>query len=124
MGFRENLKIELTFADMLVKELSERSGVHKRALDTYLRENGSMPSADNAVRIASALGVTVEYLVTGAQSRPERTLASLSSGLQILLRHAQELPDDDLEIVITLIKSLQKRKTRHTTKPLNNSTLR
>jgi transcriptional regulator with XRE-family HTH domain len=62
MGFCENLKQELSFSGMLVKDLAAVSGVHKRALDTYLlSENASMPPADAAVRIAQALGVSVEY---------------------------------------------------------------
>jgi transcriptional regulator with XRE-family HTH domain len=65
MGFRENLKEELICRGMAVKELSALSGVHKRALDTYLREKSAMPPADSAVKIAKALGLTVEYLVTG-----------------------------------------------------------
>lgn len=65
MGFRENLKNELTYHGMLVKELAEKTGIPKRTLDNYLREKGSMPPADYAVRIAKALGTTVEYLVDG-----------------------------------------------------------
>lgn len=54
---------------MLVKELAVVSGVQKRALDTYLlSENASMPPADTAVKIAHALGVSVEYLVTGEET--------------------------------------------------------
>jgi len=48
--------------------LAALSGVHKRAVDTYVRTNSSMPPADTAVKIAKALGVTVEYLVTGEDS--------------------------------------------------------
>ena len=65
MGFRENLKSELTYQDILVKELAEKTGIPKRSLDNYLREKGSMPPADYAVLIAKALNTTVEYLVTG-----------------------------------------------------------
>lgn len=36
-----------------------------RTIDNYLRENTSQPTAENAVKIAQALGVSVEYLVTG-----------------------------------------------------------
>ena len=35
---------------------------------------GSIPSADTAVKIASALGVSVEYLVTGENQNSEKTL--------------------------------------------------
>jgi transcriptional regulator with XRE-family HTH domain len=69
MSFRENLKEELTYSDMLIKELAASSGVGIRAIHSYLRENGSMPSADAAVGIARALGVSVEYLVTGQEAQ-------------------------------------------------------
>jgi hypothetical protein len=36
MGFRENLKTELEYNDMAVKELAALSGVPKRAIDNYL----------------------------------------------------------------------------------------
>ena len=69
MGFRDNLKQELSLNGMLVKELAVTSGVQKRALDTYLlSENASMPPVDTAVKIARALGVSVEYLVTGEET--------------------------------------------------------
>lgn len=65
MGFKENLKNELTFQGILVKELSLKTGIPKRTLDNYLREKGSMPPADYAVRIAKALNTSVENLVNG-----------------------------------------------------------
>ena len=65
MGFRENLRSELDYQDMIVKELSEKTGINKRTLDNYLTGHNSLPSADIAVKIAQALDVTVEYLVTG-----------------------------------------------------------
>jgi len=78
MGFRENLKQELTYTGMLKKELSALSGVHKRAIDTYLRTQCSMPPADAAVKIAKALGVTVEYLVTGEDSSIPKDISKLT----------------------------------------------
>jgi transcriptional regulator with XRE-family HTH domain len=68
MGFRENLKSELEYNDMSVKELASLSGVQKRAIDNYLRTvDAALPIADAAVKIARALGVTVEYLITGEE---------------------------------------------------------
>jgi transcriptional regulator with XRE-family HTH domain len=62
MDFRENLKLQLSFSDMPVKELAERSGVKKSTIDSYLNNRVRMPSADAALRLARALGVTVEHL--------------------------------------------------------------
>ncbi|GHU71363.1 hypothetical protein FACS189450_07260 [Spirochaetia bacterium] len=47
----------ISFIAMLVKELSTLSGVNKRTIDNYLRENGSIPTADAAVAIARVLAV-------------------------------------------------------------------
>lgn len=71
MGFKENLKIELDYKGMKVKELAFISGVNKRTLDQYLSSAAKMPSAENAVKIANALGVSVEYLVTGKNINPD-----------------------------------------------------
>lgn len=71
MGFKENLKIELDYKGMKVKELAFSSGVNKRTLDQYLSSAAKMPSAENAVKIANALGVSVEYLVTGKETNPK-----------------------------------------------------
>jgi transcriptional regulator with XRE-family HTH domain len=99
MGFRENLKQELSYNGMLVKELSTKSGVHKRALDTYLCEKASMPPADAAVRIAHALGVSVEYLVTGEE-------AALPRDIRLITRNLLKLGEKDRKVVSTLVKAL------------------
>ena len=65
MSFKDNVKAELEYKGILIKELAIDSGVNRRTIDNYLRENESQPTAENAVKIAQALGVTVEYLVTG-----------------------------------------------------------
>jgi transcriptional regulator with XRE-family HTH domain len=97
--FRENLKQELGYNGMLVKELSTTSGVHKRALDTYLCEKASMPPADVAVRIARVLGVSVEYLVTGKD-------AALPKDIRLLTRNLLKLNEKDRRVVTALVKAL------------------
>ena len=100
VGFRENLKQELNFNGMLVKELAAISGVHKRALDTYLlSENASMPPADTAVHIAKALGVSVEYLVTGND-------AGLPQDIRQIARNLLKLCKKNRRVVAILIKAL------------------
>ena len=100
MGFRENLKQELQFNGMLVKELAAEAGVHKRALDTYLlSENASMPPADVAVRIAKALGVSVEYLITGENT-------GLSHDIHEVVRNLPKLRKKNRQVVAILINAL------------------
>lgn len=103
MGFRENLKQELTFSGMLVKELAMTSGVHKRALDTYLlSEKASMPPADVAVRIAQALGVSVESLVTGKET-------SIPHDIHQIIQRLHLLNIKDRKVVSVLINALIER---------------
>ncbi len=71
MGFRENLKDELTFRDIQTKELASITGISLNTLNHYLVQNSATPSAENAVKIAAALGVSVEYLVTGKEVNPK-----------------------------------------------------
>jgi transcriptional regulator with XRE-family HTH domain len=100
MGFKENLKSELTYSGMLVKELAEKSGVAKYSIDNYLNKRGQVPSVEVGVKIAQALGVTVEYLVTGAESQVQQ-----SGGIGKLY---DRLDDKDRQLVLDLIQRLSK----------------
>ena len=91
MAFGENLKQELAYSGMLKKELASISGVNKRAIDTYVRTNSSMPPADTAVKIAKALGVTVEYLVTGEDSSMPKDISRLTRTILTLNKRDQKL---------------------------------
>lgn len=62
--FRDNLKEQIEYKGLIVKELAARSGVSKRTIDTYLDKRGVIPNAEIAVKLAKALDTTVEYLVT------------------------------------------------------------
>jgi transcriptional regulator with XRE-family HTH domain len=110
MGFRENLKNELIYNGMLVKELSAKSGVNKRTIDKYLREDGSVPSAVAAVKIARALGITVEYLVTGKDSQTDKTVNA--SPNRSLIRAIEVLDSNCQEVMLDLAKSLGKMRER------------
>jgi len=100
------LKRELGYSGVLVKELASRSGVNRRTIDNYLNTHNAMPSADVAVRIAGALGVTVEYLITGHKQK-ETNLPSFSSEPRVVLKNLETLNKRDRKIVLNLIKSLR-----------------
>jgi transcriptional regulator with XRE-family HTH domain len=105
MGFKENLKSELAYSGILVKELAALSGVNKRTIDNYLNTHNTMPSADAAVRIAGALGVTVEYLVTGRKRQEQNH--PLTPDPRVVLKNIESLNKRDRDIVLNLIKSLK-----------------
>lgn len=69
MDFGTRLKEEMEYQDIQYKDLAAKTNVAERALYTYVAsKNPSMPPADVAVKIAQALNVSVEYLVTGSTS--------------------------------------------------------
>lgn len=69
MGFKENLKAEISYRGMSVKELAEKSGVNIHTINNYLNVRGRMPGADSAVKIARALEISVEELVEGKKEK-------------------------------------------------------
>jgi transcriptional regulator with XRE-family HTH domain len=107
MGFRENLKEALSYSGMMVKELAATAGVKKRSIDKYLTENGSIPSAEAAVKIAQTLGVSVEYLVTGNDSLVGRA-GIPNPQIRGLIQDVEELDGNHRVVVLDLIKSLKK----------------
>ncbi|MDR0553796.1 MAG: helix-turn-helix domain-containing protein [Treponema sp.] len=94
---------------MLVKELSARSGVKKKTIDSYLGTRCYMPSAEAAVHIAQALGVSVEYLVTGKIGSQDRPLSSFSPDIQALVRATERLCEKDRHIMLTIADCLRNR---------------
>jgi transcriptional regulator with XRE-family HTH domain len=110
MGFRENLKKQLVFTDMQVKELAVRSGVKKETIASYLSIRNQIPSAENAVKIARTLGVSVEFLVTGHEPAPDRSFVSLKPNLVPLVKYAIQLDAADVDLVSALAGRLMEKK--------------
>lgn len=106
MGFKENLKNELTYQGILVKELSQKTGIPKRSLDNYLREKGSMPPADYAVKIAKALNTSVEYLVEGETEKKD------NSNLKILISLFSKLDNEDQNYFLKLMQGIVRLNSR------------
>ena len=105
MSFKENLKSELTYSGMLVKELAEKSGVNKYSIDNYLNARGQLPSVEAAVKIAHTLGVSVEFLVTGKENK----IPQLSNEARTIGRLAEQLKEKDRQFVIDFIQWLKTR---------------
>jgi len=110
MGFRENLKSQLEYSGMLVKELAARSGVKKKTIDSYLGTHSCTPSVESAVSIAKALGVSVEFLVTGEDIKKNRTLSSLKSDIQEIVLVSEQLNPKDRLIILNLARFMQEKK--------------
>jgi transcriptional regulator with XRE-family HTH domain len=107
MGFKENVKLELSYSGMMVKELAVTTGISKHTIDNYLNVRSCAPSAEAAVKIARALGVSVEYLVTGLESRripPE--MKSFPFDMQVINRNLLKLNAKERKAISTVIQSI------------------
>jgi len=106
-SFRKILREELDYQGFTVKELAVKSGVAKGAIDSYLGKQASMPPADTAIKIANALGVTVEYLVNYQDCRNEPAQFFSSPKKRSLLRIFDELPSEDQKLALDFVKLLK-----------------
>ena len=107
MSFKTNLKEQLSFAGIYVKELAALSGLKKQTIDSYLNRNNVMPSADAAVAIARVLGVSVEYLVTGEDTKVNTVLNVKEArlGAEIITK----LNDKNRKMALAILNTMLKQ---------------
>jgi transcriptional regulator with XRE-family HTH domain len=105
--FKKNLRAELDYLDLTVKELSAKTGVAKGTLDCYLGTRASMPPADIAVKIADALGISVEYLVTGKETKNKEALPVVNPAIRSIIAIILKLDEGALETMLNLVRILK-----------------
>ena len=108
-NFRENLRSELNFQGVTVKELSARTGIPIASLDCYLGTRATMPSVDAAFRIARALQVSIEYLIIGERTNKEYPAPNNSKEIRKIIRWAKSLDTEQCRAILHLISSFNKR---------------
>lgn len=111
MGFKENLKSELAYQDMQVKELSDITGISRYTLGNYLSVRERIPTADVAVKIAKALGVSVEYLILGEENTTEKS--SISPEIRGLVQSYKLLNEEDRKMVIAITQLFKNKRQKN-----------
>jgi len=107
--FRENLRNELNYQGVTVKELSTRTGIPIASLDCYLGARATIPSADAAVKIAKSLKVSVEYLVIGENKNLTILPGKPSREAQEIIRWVGNLNQEQCKAIIKLIQSFKNK---------------
>jgi transcriptional regulator with XRE-family HTH domain len=107
-NFRENLRNELDFQGIIVKELSARTNIPVATIDCYLRTQSTEPSAENAVKIARVLGVSVEYLVTGADADRITPQAALGREAREIIRRTAFLSAAQCRAILGLLRAFDR----------------
>ena len=103
MDFRSRLREAIEFSGLLDKEVAERAGITKRAIDSYVGSRSCMPSADVAVRLANVLGVTVEFLVTGETASKNNSQDSQPQ-IETLIKYFYSLSHEEQQAFMILLK--------------------
>lgn len=104
-SFKENLRSELDYHDITVKELSAMTGIPYRTIENYLSARASMPPADYAVNIAQALETTVEKLVLGEN---KNQIKKDENNIQKNIRLFSKLSEADQGTFLRLMEGILK----------------
>lgn len=67
-SFSKNVHAECLYLGISLRELAKRTGISYTTILSYTKSDGALPRCDLALRIAKALNVSIEYLMTGETS--------------------------------------------------------
>ena len=84
MDFWKRVEEELEFQGKSKKELAALTEIKEQTLHKAF-ERSSSPSAETALKISKALNVSIEYLVTGKESKEESENQRISPQIKELI---------------------------------------
>jgi transcriptional regulator with XRE-family HTH domain len=94
------------------KELAAKTGLSLKTIENYVKKDSSLPTADKAVLIAQALGVTVEYLITGKKPKKETALIAPPPQHKEVMDIVSKLNKYNYEVVTSMAKTLLNLQTK------------
>ena len=110
MRFAENLRDELEYQGMQVKELAERTGLSINTLNKYRPGSRVVPTIDNALKIAQVLHVSLDYLATGNVAADALDSAQTEAA-QRLLQKIRRFSPADRATVPAVVDSIAEKYT-------------
>jgi transcriptional regulator with XRE-family HTH domain len=99
-SFMENLISYLEGQDLTVSDLARKSGINDQTIYSW-RNLDRFPRLDYAIKIAEALGVSVDFLATG-----ETKLYGLHPAQKKLLTIMNSLKDEDKWRLLGIVEGL------------------
>ncbi|MCL2763824.1 MAG: helix-turn-helix domain-containing protein [Treponema sp.] len=106
-NFRENLRKEIDYQGILVKELSAKTGIPVATLDCYLGTRATVPSVEAAYKIARALQVSVEYLITGEDLNNKKTYTKTGKEISELVKLIENLNPAQCRAILNLVNNFK-----------------
>jgi len=111
MNFRDNLRETLEYIDMEQKELAAKTGISLKTIENYVKKDSSVPSADKAVLIAQALGVSVEYLISGKKNE-NTEVSAFQLKYKEIIEIIAKLNKYNYEVIASIAKTLLNLQTK------------
>lgn len=109
MGFWDNVVTELDYLGMTNKALAEKAGFDASNIARGIRYK-SNPSVETAVKIAEILDVSVEYLVTGKDSKssnaPSIKDRKFFQKYASTLEKLESIPEKSRDSILKLIENV------------------
>ncbi len=121
--FRDNLKEQIEYKGMIIKEVAAKAGISKRTIDTYVDSRAVIPNAEIAVKLAEALDTTVEYLVKGSEKKrtldiPKKEQKNFDKYKKII-DDLNSIPKEELPIIEAIVHAAAKEFSKRS-KPEKN----
>lgn len=107
MEFRERLRDEMDYQGVSAAKLAEKTGISKRTIDNYLKTNPQEPGVINAYKIAIALKVSIEYLITGNEPN---NLQIIPSETKKLITIMNKFSEEEKKVIFDMIHLISKNK--------------
>ena len=107
MAFKDKLREEIEYRGLLVKEISAKAGISNSTFLSYIDSRGVLPNVETGVKIARVLGVSVEYLVSGAEAlQPAPKNSDMNSIIHEISRDLSLLKKEELLMIQKMLHSL------------------
>lgn len=98
LAFWNNVKKELDYKLMSQKELAAATEISYNTIQSWITKD-RLPDAQDSVKIAKVLDVSVEYLVTGKESPKKQ----FSDEIDSILHDIRHLSKEDFYIAKTVV---------------------
>ena len=107
MTFWENVDSELNFIGMERKELGQKAGFPESYISKGIARK-SCPSAELALKIADALNVSIEKLVTGTD-RKASSKDSISPDIRAMITKMNKFSPEQKKVIFDMVDVLAKK---------------
>lgn len=106
MNFSENLHFIMESRGILIKELSQKTGISENTLKTYLRTDFAEPTLSKATLIADALDISLDFLANGENVAARK----LPKNTRNLLLATHGFSNDDFHILLSTARAIRENK--------------